>query len=55
MHVELRREGCGLPFPVGQHRCRGHQQYGLLQFLFHLEVLQEGQQLDRFAQAHVIG
>ena len=54
-HPQLRREARRLPFPVGEHRGGGHQQHGPPQFLLRLEVLQEGQQLDRLAQAHVVG
>ena len=45
----------GFPLPVGEHRGGRHQQHRPLQFLLGLEVLQEGQQLNRLAQAHVVG
>ena len=55
LHHQLRRERRRLPLPVGEHGGGGHQQHGTLQFLLRLEVLQEGQQLDGLAQAHVVG
>ena len=55
LHLELRREGRRLPLPVGEHGGGGHQQHGPPQLLLGLEVLQEGQQLDRLAQTHVVG
>ena len=55
LHPQLGGEAMGFPFPVGEHRGGRHQQHRALEFVFGLEVLQEGQQLDRFAQAHVVG
>ena len=41
--------------PVRQHGGRSDKQHRTFQLLFCFEVLQEGQQLDGFAQAHVVG
>ena len=54
-HAQLGGEAVGFPLPVGEHRGGCHQQHRPFEFVFGLEVLQEGQQLDRFAQAHVVG
>jgi len=54
-HLELGGEAMGLPLPVGEHGGGCHQQHRPFEFLLGLEVLEEGQQLDRFAQAHVVG
>ena len=54
-HLQFGSKGGCFPFPVGEHGGGRHQQHRALQFLFGLEVLQEGQQLNGFAQAHVVG
>ena len=54
-HAEFGGEARRFPFPVGEDGGGCHQQHRPFEFVFGLEVLQEGQQLDRFAQAHVIG
>ena len=55
VHAEFGGEARRFPFPVGEDGGGRHQQHRPFEFVFGLEVLQEGQQLDGFAQAHVIG
>ena len=52
--LQLWSERFRLPSPVGEHRCGGHQQHRAFQFLLRFEVLQKRQQLNGFAQAHVV-
>ena len=52
--LQLWSERFRLPPPVGEHRCGGHQQHRAFQFLLRFEVLQKRQQLNGFAQAHVV-
>ena len=54
-HRQFLGERFRFPSPVGEHRGGSHQQHRSLQFLLCFEVLQKRQQLDGFAQAHVIG
>ena len=53
-HRQLGGEGFRLPSPIREHRGWGHQQHRAFEFVLGFEVLQEGQQLDGLAQAHVV-